>query len=94
MMPAWGIWLCAVGLWNLAVFCVYAVDKLKAKRGSWRIKERTLLTLAFVMGGIGALLGVFRLRHKSQHNLFKFLVPLATVLTVAVTAAGVWLLAR
>ena len=93
-MPAWCIWLCAVGLWNLIVLCVYAIDKIKAKRQKWRIKERTLLTLTFLMGGIGAILGVFRLRHKSQHNLFKFLVPLATVLTVAFTAAGVWLRAR
>lgn len=93
-MPGWGIWLCAVAVWNLIVFCVYAADKHKAKRGKWRVKESTLLWLAFLMGGLGAFAGVFRLRHKSQHAKFKYSVPAAMVLTVAATAAGVWLLVR
>ena len=29
---------------NVVTFTVYGIDKLKAKQGSWRISEATLLT--------------------------------------------------
>ena len=30
---------------NIVTFLVYGIDKVKAKRGSWRISEATLLIL-------------------------------------------------
>ncbi|MBQ6746022.1 MAG: DUF1294 domain-containing protein [Bacteroidaceae bacterium] len=35
-----------IGL-NVLTFFVYGIDKWKAKRGSWRIPEATLLILAY-----------------------------------------------
>ena len=57
-------------------FLVYGMDKLKAKQGSWRISEATLLILAIIGGSIGALLGMKAWRHKTQHKKFKYGLPL------------------
>ena len=43
---------------NVVTFLVYGIDKWKAKQGSWRISEATLLILAVIGGSIGALLGM------------------------------------
>jgi len=42
--------------------------KWKAKQGSWRISEATLLILAVIGGSIGALLGMKVWHHKTQHK--------------------------
>ena len=39
---------------NIVTFQVYGIDKWKAKQGSWRISEATLLILAVIGGSIGA----------------------------------------
>ena len=43
---------------NVITFMVYGIDKLKAKKGKWRIPEATLLLLAIVGGSIGAWTGM------------------------------------
>ena len=53
---------------NIATFLVYGIDKWKAKQGSWRISEATLLILAVIGGSIGALLGMKVWRHKTMHK--------------------------
>ncbi len=53
---------------NVVTFLVYGVDKLKAKQGSWRISEATLLILAAIGGSIGALLGMKVWHHKTMHK--------------------------
>ena len=35
---------------NIVTFLVYGIDKWKAKQGSWRISEATLLILAAIGG--------------------------------------------
>ena len=72
-----------IAIWNLVVFLLYGIDKLKAIRNSWRISEKTLLVSAFLLGGVGAFFGMRIWRHKTQHTSFKLLVPLAAVITVA-----------
>ncbi|MBR0139398.1 MAG: DUF1294 domain-containing protein [Firmicutes bacterium] len=69
--------------WNLIVFAAYGIDKRKAKKGSWRTPEKTLLAMAFFMGGAGALLGMKVFRHKTRHARFQILVPLFFVLNIA-----------
>ena len=49
-------------------FLVYGIDKWKAKQGSWRISEATLLMLAVIGGSIGALLGMKIWHHKTMHK--------------------------
>ena len=61
---------------NILTFAVYGIDKWKAKQGSWRISEATLLMLAVIGGTIGALLGMQVWRHKTMHKKFKYGLPL------------------
>lgn len=72
---------------NLVTFLVYGIDKLKAKRGKWRIPESVLLTLAIVGGSIGALLGMLAFRHKTKHKKFTIVVPLILAVQVALLIA-------
>lgn len=65
---------------NILTFILYGMDKRKARRHEWRISERTLLTFAFLGGGIGAYLGMVIFRHKTKHRSFRFLVPLAILI--------------
>ena len=76
-----------VVLCNIISFSLYVVDKSRAKNNKWRISEATLITSAFIMGGIGAMVGMSALRHKTQHIKFKLLVPIATVFNIAVVVA-------
>ena len=68
---------------NIVTFLVYGMDKLKAKQGSWRISEATLLILAIIGGSIAALLGMKACRHKTQHKKFKYGLPLILLAQIA-----------
>lgn len=61
---------------NVLTFFVYGIDKYKAKRGSWRIPESTLLLLALIGGSIGAWFGMKVWHHKTLHKKFKYGIPL------------------
>ena len=61
---------------NLITFLLYGIDKLKAKKGKWRISEVTLLLLAVIGGSIGAWLGIKIWHHKTLHKKFIYGIPL------------------
>lgn len=61
---------------NIITYIVYGIDKLKAKKGKWRIPEATLLLLAIVGGSFGAWCGVKVWHHKTLHKKFKYGLPL------------------
>ena len=56
---------------NLVSLLVFAWDKHCARRGGWRVKERTLLLLAALGGSIGIVAGQKMLRHKTRKQPFK-----------------------
>ncbi len=64
---------------NVITFILYGIDKLKAKKGKWRIPEATLLLLAVVGGSIGAWLGMKVWHHKTLHKKFRYGVPLILI---------------
>lgn len=68
---------------NILTFLVYGIDKWKAKQGSWRISEATLLILAVIGGSIGALLGMRVWHHKTMHKKFKYGLPLILLVQIA-----------
>ena len=55
---------------NLAAYVLYFIDKEKAKRNKWRIKEAVLLGVGFFGGAIGALAAMKTFRHKTKHYYF------------------------
>ena len=67
---------------NAAAFLLMLVDKQKAKRGAWRIPEKTLIGVAAIGGSIGALCGMYTFRHKTKHLKFTLGIPLILVLQV------------
>ena len=76
--------LIAFLIWNIMVFVIYAYDKWRARRKQYRIPEITLIALAFAGGGIGALLGIFAIRHKTRHIKFRILIPLAALIQAGI----------
>lgn len=60
---------------NVATFFTYGIDKWKAKKSLWRIRETALLGLAVLGGSVGAWLGMKVWHHKTQHKKFKYGIP-------------------
>ena len=73
-----------LGIINVITFLAFAIDKINAVKGKRRIKILTLLGLAFVGGSLGALLGMYTLRHKTKVNYFTVGIPLIIMVQVAV----------
>ena len=67
---------------NVVTFIVYGIDKLKAKKGKWRIPEASLLLLAIIGGSIGAWCGVKVWHHKTMHQKFKYGIPLIVAIQI------------
>ena len=74
-------------IWNVIVFLTYGIDKLKAIKNGWRISEKALIGMAFLMGGVGAYLGMQTFRHKTKKLKFNILVPLAVIFNMAIIYA-------
>ena len=61
---------------NAWAFALMLADKLKAKKGAWRIPEATLIGSALLGGSIGAIAGMYLFRHKTRHIKFSLGLPL------------------
>ena len=70
---------------NILGFAVMYIDKQKAKKGSWRIKESTIFVITFLGGGVGTILGMYVFRHKTKK--LKFTIGLPTILLTEITLA-------
>ena len=75
---------------NLVTFILYGADKAKAKKGKWRIPEKTLLLFAACFGGLGAFLGMKLFRHKTKHTSFRILVPVFMIIQFIIIAVGAY----
>ena len=75
---------------NILGFVLMFSDKQRARRGDWRIRERTLFLAALFGGSLGSLLGMRLFHHKTKHWYFVWGMPLILFLQLT---AGV-LLAR
>ena len=77
-----GIWIVYLML-NVIAFSLFGLDKQRARRGLWRIRESVLLAVTWLMGGLGAWLGMRVFRHKTQKRVFVISAGVATVLQLA-----------
>ncbi len=67
---------------NLIGFFIMWLDKQKAKKGAWRIPEKTLFIITALGGGIGTIAGMYTFRHKTQKLGFVIGFPFITILEI------------
>ena len=82
------IFLAAWLAMNGFTFCLYGVDKRRAKRGAWRIPEKTLLLCTWLLGGVGALIGMRVFHHKTKHRVFTISAPIAAAISIVAALCG------
>ena len=68
---------------NAVAFLLMLVDKIKAKKKKWRIRESTLILSAVLGGSPGALAGMYLFRHKTRHLQFTIGIPVILALQIA-----------
>ena len=69
---------------NVATFSMYGIDKWKAKKSKWRIRETALLGLAVLGGSIGGWLGMKVWHHKTLHKKFRYGVPAIIIVQLTI----------
>lgn len=73
-------------LMNAAGFLVMLIDKQKARKNKWRIREATLMSIAAFGGSVGILAGMYIFRHKTRHRKFTLGVPLILAAQIVLLA--------
>ena len=69
---------------NVITFLMMGYDKHEAKKGNWRVSEKTLFTLVVIGGSIGGIIGMFAFRHKTKKWYFRFGFPIILILQILV----------
>lgn len=69
---------------NIFGFSIMYIDKLKAIKKQWRIKESTLILISLVGGSFGSIIGMYTFRHKTRHIKFTFGIPLIILLQITI----------
>ena len=69
---------------NIITFLMMGFDKHEAKKGNWRVSEKTLFMLVVLGGSIGGILGMFTFRHKTKKWYFRFGFPIILILQILV----------
>lgn len=84
----WYWWLLIAYLVFINVFAVIItiVDKKRAKKSQWRIRERTLFIVSALGGSIAMLITMKKIRHKTQHKSFMIGIPL--IITAQILLVG------
>lgn len=85
--------LIVLAVLEAVVFGLFWFDKVQARNGDWRVRERTLL-LAALFGGLGAWFAQHLLRHKTRKEPFRTLLGIVIVLHLLGMAAVIWWLLR
>lgn len=67
---------------NILGFLIMYIDKQKAKKGKWRVPEKTLFIVTALGGGIGTIAGMYTFRHKTQKVAFVIGFPLITIIEI------------
>ena len=67
---------------NIIGFLIMFIDKQKAKKGAWRIPEKTLFIITALGGGIGTIAGMYTFRPKTQKLQFVIGLPFITILEI------------
>ena len=69
---------------NIIAFITIYIDKKKAIKHKWRIKESTLFLLSIIGGSLGTLFGMYTFRHKTKHLKFTLGIPLIIIIQILI----------
>ena len=73
---------------NLVSFWLMWHDKNCAKKGSWRVPEKTLFIATACFGGLGGVLGMTLCHHKTRHWYFRVFFPLLLIIQIVLLILG------
>lgn len=76
---------------NFAGFFAMGIDKRKARKHKWRIRESAFFIIALLLGSAGTWIGMYVFRHKTKHWYFVLGMP---AILAAQIAVAVWLCCR
>ncbi len=88
MQPAMLMLLIVLLITNLFSFGLMWYDKRCARRGKWRVPEATLFLACACFGGVGGVLGMNLLRHKTRHWYFRLFFPLMLIIQIVLLVLG------
>ncbi len=71
---------------NAITFATFGLDKYKAIRQEWRIRESTLLGLSLIGGSIGGWIAMYTFHHKTKK--VQFFVGVPVILAIQVIGFG------
>lgn len=61
---------------NLLAILITIFDKQRAKKGKWRVAEKTLLWVASLGGSLAMFFTMLIIRHKTKHKKFMVGIPI------------------
>lgn len=67
---------------NLFTFLLYGIDKYRAMKDKWRIRESSLIFFTLFCGGIGAWLAMRVFRHKKNKLKFRICIGLGLIIAL------------
>ena len=82
-------YLSVVSMMSIFTFILYGVDKNRAIRGKYRIKEGNLLFITLFFGALGGLLSMYLFRHKTQKWYFVFINWVSLIIHISI-AVLIW----
>ena len=65
---------------NALTLLLMLTDKFRARKKLRRIPEATLLSCALLGGSVGALMGMYTVRHKTAHPKFYIGIPIILII--------------
>lgn len=77
-----------IALWlavaNILGMILMGADKSRARRGQWRVPEKTFFLLALLGGSIGCWGGMYLFHHKTRHWYFVVGMPLILIVQILI----------
>ena len=67
---------------NLIAMIVTIVDKKKAQKDKWRVKEKTLFVMSAMGGSLAMYMTMLKIRHKTKKLKFMIGIPLIFIIQV------------
>lgn len=85
------IYISVLIIMSIITFIMFGIDKFKAKHNKRRVKEKTLLELTILGGGIGSLIGRIIFRHKTNKIYFSIVIFLSIISQIFLLIYSIWM---